>query len=71
MFLIIISICGAILTWRFLTKKHAPPIFASTKTSLMLLLMIVLVLMRSYTMTNQLLELERELVNAEMIIRQG
>lgn len=69
--LIITIFCGAILTWRFLTKKHAPPILASTKTSLMLLLMMVLVLMRSYTMTNQVLELERELVTAEMIIRQG
>jgi len=69
--LVIINISGAIITWRILTQKTAPPILSSPRFSLMLLVMIALVLMRSYTMTNQLMELEKELSHTDMLIRQG
>jgi len=69
--LTIINIFGVVITWKLLTQKAVPPILTSPKSSLMLIVMIALVLIRSYTMSNQLLELEMELSNADMTIRKG
>eukprot|EP00090_Calanus_glacialis_P046705 TRINITY_DN9293_c0_g1_i3.p1 TRINITY_DN9293_c0_g1~~TRINITY_DN9293_c0_g1_i3.p1 ORF type:complete len:408 (+),score=106.02 TRINITY_DN9293_c0_g1_i3:68-1291(+) len=69
--IIILTGCGTILTWKFLTQMTAPPILSSPRTSLVLLLMLSMVVMRSYTMNNQLLELESDLANADWKIRQG
>ena len=48
-----------------------PPILSSPRTSLMLLLVMVMVVMRSYTMNKQLLTLQNDLDNAYWRIRQG
>ena len=69
--IIILTGCGTILTWKFLTQLTAPPILSSPRTSLVLLLMLIMVVMRSYTMNKQLLELESDLANADWRIRQG
>jgi hypothetical protein len=67
----ILTGCGTFLTWKFLTHMTAPPILSSPRTSLVLLLMVSMVVIRSYTMNNQLLELESALANADWRIRQG
>lgn len=69
--LIVINIIGIFITWRLLTWKTIPPTLKTSNTSLMLLMMIVLVLLRSYNMSNELIELEKELDNAKISIRKG
>merc|ERR1719186_2400576 len=48
-----------------------PSILSSPRTSLMLLLVMVIVVMRSYTMNKQLLTLQNDLDDAHWRIRQG
>merc|ERR1719483_520719 len=49
----------------------APTILTSPKTSLIMLLMLTMVVVRSYTMSTKLLEVNKELAKAEWRIRQG
>jgi hypothetical protein len=69
--IIILLGCGTILTWKFLTEMTAPPILSSPRTSMVLVLMVSMVVMRSYTINKQVLELESDLANADWRIRQG
>merc|ERR1719186_1130323 len=48
-----------------------PPILSSPKTSLMLLLVMVMVIMRSYTINKQLITLQNDLDNAYWRIVKG
>jgi len=66
-----LTVCGAIITWKFLTEQRVPHILSDTNTSLGLLFLMVMVVMRIYTMSNQVLELKKELVNTAWGIHQG
>jgi len=69
--LILINLSGIVITWGLLTRKPIPPTLKTPNSSLMLLLLIVLVLLKSYNMSNELIELEKELDNAKISIRKG
>ena len=62
--------CGTILTWKFLTQTDKP-ILPSPRTSLVLMLLLTILVIRSHTLNNQLLELKNDLVNADWKIKQG
>merc|ERR1711892_430362 len=66
-----LTVCCAIITWKFLTERRVPHILSDSNTSLVLLFLMVMVVMRIYTMSNRVLDLKKELANTAWGIHQG
>jgi hypothetical protein len=60
-----------VASWRFLTKTQPPPILTSARTSLLLLMVIVLGIVWDRRMEVEVGELKEKLVVAEWKINQG
>ena len=60
-----------VVSWRFLTKAGPPPILKSARTSLLLLVVIVLGIVWDRRMEVEVGELKEKLVEAEWKINQG
>jgi hypothetical protein len=69
--ILLLTSVGTVASWRFLTKTRPPPILKSARTSLLLLVVIVLGIVWDRRVEVEVGELKEKLVVAEWKINQG